>query len=79
MTGSGGGFRGGFRGLVRTSSRDGLKVLSVVCRGGRKGVDQGGERAGGDCLPQGPGEVVMGRRQGRGPSEEQLWGSVQKR
>lgn len=44
-----------------------------------KGAGLGVGRASGGCLPEGPGEVVMGMTRGLGPSVELLLGSGQGR
>lgn len=63
------------RRVGRAGSGAGTEGESGVWRVGGKGAWLGVGRACGDCLPGGPGEVVMGRRRGRGPSAEQLQGS----
>lgn len=50
----------------RSGSGAGMEGASGVLRVGGKGAWQGVGRACGDCLPGGPGEVVMGRRRGPG-------------
>lgn len=47
--------------------------------GGGTGAGPGEGTAGGGCPPGGPGEVVTGKRRGRGPSAEPLRGSGQGR
>ena len=47
--------------------------------GGGTGAGPGEGTAGGGCPPGGPGEVVMGKRRGRGPSAEPPRGSGQGR
>lgn len=60
-----------------TSSGAGREGGSGAGRAAGKGAVWGVGRAGGGCLPEGPGEVAKGTRRGLGPSAEPLPGSGQ--